>query len=261
MATTSEVTLSTFTHTGDLELAFEHCPAGSDSQSPHIMFCGGFHSAMQGAKAQALKAHCLDRGWHFTRFDYRGHGQSGGAPADFTLIDGLEDALAVFDKYNLPSVLIGSSMGAWLATLAALQRPTKVKALLLLAAAPDFLSELMVPKLSVGDIWDLSQGNVINVPNNYDEPFQIKQALIDSGQQLSLLHSDTLKALSCPVRMLHGSHDNDVPFDLAIRMMDKLPENHDAALTLLHGADHRLSDETSLATIYTHLDALVAHIT
>lgn len=260
MATTYDVTLSTFAHTGGLELAFEHSPAKSDTKYPHIMFCGGFHSAMQGVKAQALKAHCEDKGWHFTRFDYRGHGQSGGAPADFTLSNGLEDTLAVFDKYDLPSILIGSSMGAWLATLAALQRPEKVNGLLLLAAAPDFLSELLEPKLSIGDIWDLQQGNVVNIPNNYADPFQIKQALIDSGKQLSLLHSDALKALSCPVRMLHGTHDNDVPFDLAIRMMNQLPENHDAALTLLHGADHRLSDETSLATIFAQLDALVGHI-
>ncbi len=260
MATTSEVTLSTFAHTGDLELAFEHSPANSDIQAPHIMFCGGFHSAMQGAKAQALKAHCREQGWHFTRFDYSGHGQSGGAPADFTLSNGLDDTLAMLDEHH-PSILIGSSMGAWLATLAALRRPEKVNALLLLAAAPDFISELMVPKLSVGDIWDLSQGNVVDVPNNYDEPFKIKQALIDSGKELSLLHSDALNTLACPVRMLHGTHDNDVPFELAIRMMSKLPKDHDAALTLLHGADHRLSDETSLATIFTQLDALVAHIT
>lgn len=257
MSTPNDVTFSTFSHTGDLPLAVSHCRVPCNPDAPHLMFCGGFHSAMQGTKATAIMALCQRRGWHYTRFDYRGHGQSGGEPSGFTLSDWLDDTLAVLDEQQLPTILVGSSMGAWLATLASLRRAELVKGIVLLAAAPDFIQELVVPTLSVADVWDLQQGQVVELPTEYESPHPITQALLDSAKDLSLLDNDALSNLHCPARLIHGTADTVVPFNLSARLMSKLPPKHDARLTLVHDIDHRLSDEGSLSYIEDELDALI----
>ncbi len=260
MNTVSNVTFSTYPHTADLELAVDHHRAGDAPDSPHIMFCGGFHSAMQGTKAAELLDLCQERRWHYTRFDYRGHGQSGGQPSQFTLQDWLDDTLAVLDSTALPTVLVGSSMGAWLAALAAVRRPDSVKALLLVAAAPDFLQELVTPSLSASHIWDLQQGLAVELNNDYENPHPITQALLDSGKALSVLGGSVLDSLHCPMRLVHGTKDDVVPYELATRLMNQLPATHDARLTLLHGADHRLSDPASLSYIKETVIRLVAQL-
>jgi len=224
---------------------------------PHIVFCSGFHSSMQGSKAQALAEFCTTSGWPYSRFDYRGHGDSEGEAHAFNLHDWLSDTLLVLDQCDCPVVLVGSSMGAWLATLAALQRTTRVKGLLLLAAAPDFLQELIAPNLTPADSWDLQQGQVVSLPNDYESGFALTQSLLDSGIDLTLLKGDALKTLTCPVRLVHGTADTDVPFDLSVRLMDKITHSN-AQLTLLHQADHRLSDERCLAHIKKELNDLLA---
>ncbi|MFK7860895.1 MAG: alpha/beta fold hydrolase [Granulosicoccus sp.] len=257
MTTPTDVTFSTHGHSGDLELAVNHSPSSRTGDVPHIMFCGGFHSAMQGTKGSALSTLCREHDWHYTRFDYRGHGQSGGDPAGFTLADWLDDTLAILDQQQMPTVLVGSSMGAWLATLAGLRRPDSVKALMLIAAAPDFVQELVVPNLSVAEVWDLQQGQIVDRANDYDTPHPITQALLDSAKPLSLLDGEVLQTLHCPIRLIHGTGDTDVPYELAARLMDKLPPQHDARLSLLHDADHRLSDERSLSYIEQELITLI----
>jgi len=260
MNTPSDVTFSTYTHTGDLALAVDRVHSRRTGDVPHVMFCGGFHSAMLGTKATALKTLCAQQDWHYTRFDYRGHGQSGGDPAGFTLADWLEDTLAVLDEQQKPAVLVGSSMGAWLATLAGLHRPDLVKALMLIAAAPDFLQELVTPGLSVAQVWDLQQGQIIDLVNPDNSAHPITQALLDSGKQLSLLDGNQLKKLACPIRLVHGTADDIVPYELSTRLMDNLPSGHDARLTLLHRADHRLSDERSLSYIHGELINLISEL-
>ena len=259
MTNSNAVTFAKFAHSGALKLAFEHHRAPLDDAT-HVLFCGGFHSNMQGTKAAALLALCKQLGWHYTRFDYRGHGQSDGEASAFTLVDWLEDTLAVMNEQAQPCVLVGSSMGGWLATLAALRLPAQVQGLLLIAAAPDFLKELVSPQLTAAHIWDLQQGQAIELASRYDSPHPITQALLDSGTALSLLEGSALAQLHCPVRLVHGTADADVPFDLSVRLMDKLPAGHDARLTLLHGADHRLSDESSLTYIHAELIQLVAQL-
>lgn len=257
MSTPTDVTFSTFNHAGDVQLAVSHCHVADNEDAPHVMFCGGFHSAMQGIKATELMKLCRSRSWHFTRFDYRGHGQSGGDPSSFTLSDWLDDTLAVLEQQQLPTILVGSSMGAWLATLASLRRPDLVKAIVLLAAAPDFIQELVVPNLTAADVWDLQQGQVVELPTEYDSPHPITQALLDSANELSLLDGDALSSLHCPARLIHGTADTVVPFNFSARLMDKLPPQHDARLTLLHNIDHRISDEASLSYINDELVALI----
>ncbi|MFK7995287.1 MAG: alpha/beta fold hydrolase [Granulosicoccus sp.] len=260
MTTSTDVTFSTYSHTGDLELAVSHDHATTSGSPAHIMFCGGFHSAMQGTKATALAALCQSHGWHYTRFDYRGHGQSGGEPSGFTLNDWLDDTLAVLDQQQMPTILVGSSMGAWLATLASLRRPDSIAGLLLIAAAPDFLQRLVLPNLSVAQVWDLQQGQAINLENEYESPHPVTQALLDSASELSLLDNDVLSRLRCPARLIHGTADTVVPFDFSVQLMNKMPEYHDARLTLLHTADHRLSDESSLSYINNELVKLVGQV-
>lgn len=242
-----------------------HCPqqyvavASSADQisanALHVMFCGGFHSDMSGTKATALAAYCHERGWAYTRFDYRGHGQSDGEAAEFTLQDWLEDTLAVIDECKRPTILVGSSMGAWLATLVAQRRRSLVSGLLLLAAAPDFLQELIEPELDPSAIWDLQQGKAIQLPARYDRPVPITQALLDSGRQLSLLADSQAEKLTCPLILLHGTRDDDVPYTLSIRLMEQHASDN-AVLKLLSGADHRLSDPGALAQMYQALQEI-----
>lgn len=225
------------------------------------MFCGGFHSNMLGTKASFLADFCKARQWSYTRFDYRGHGESDGSPQDLTLRDWLDDTLSVLDSLDGPVLLVGSSMGGWLATLAALRRPQKVTGLVLLAAAPDFLQELVAPRLGPAEAWELQQDKVVLLANAYDDPHPITQALLDSGRELALLDAPalpdqpTLANLSCPVRLLHGTHDTDVPYELSVRLMSAI-RHDDARLTLLHRADHRLSDERSLRMLANELMGL-----
>lgn len=216
---------------------------------------------MLGLKAAALERFCEQQQWSYTRFDYAGHGESDGEAAAFTLSDWLDDVLCVLDDSEGDVLLVGSSMGGWLATLAACRRPDKVRGLLLLAAAPDFLQELIQPRLSASDIWDLQQGGVVLLPNAYAAPYPITQALLDSGAPLSVLSDTsqpdqpTVGSLSCPVRLIHGTADTDVPHTLSLRLMEKISHS-DAQTILLHQADHRLSDERALSVMEKTLTEL-----
>jgi len=230
-----------------------------------VMFCGGFHSSMRGVKAEFLAALCKEKHWNYTRFDYRGHGESDGQAQDHDLGDWLDDTLLVLDSLTAPVVLTGSSMGAWLATLAAMQRPDKVAGLLLLAAAPDFLQELIEPRLGPAEQWELQQDSVVWLDNAWDTPYPITRRLLDSAGKLSLLNDSSgterpsMDGLRCPVRLIHGTHDSDVPYTLSARLMDKIVHD-DARLLLLHRADHRLSDERSLRAIAAELQDLAGQI-
>lgn len=235
--------------------------SGSDSvpaETPHVVFCGGFHSNMQGTKATALEQTCIELGLSYTRFDYRGHGESDGDPASFTLQDWLEDTLRVLEDIEEPLILVGSSMGGWLASLCAIRKTKQLHGLLLIAAAPDFLQELVHPKLTPADLWDLQQGQTLALPNEYADPHPLTQALLDSGFELSLLKGseNNLAELTCKIRLIHGTNDRDVPYDLSIRLMENCV-NADTQLTLIRGADHRLSDEPSLSCINQKLKELI----
>ncbi len=231
-------------------------------QRPHVVFCGGFHSSMLGTKAAALEQTCMTLGLSYTRFDYRGHGESEGEPASFTLAHWLEDTLCVLNDITGPIILVGSSMGGWLATLAALQKPNTLQGLLLIAAAPDFLQELVQPRLSQSDIWDLQQGQTLSLPNAHAAPYPLTQSLLDSGVELSLFNptpagsSNTVASITCPIRLVHGTADTDVPYELSVRLMSRF-DNAEAQLTLMQGADHRLSDERCLEHINKTLIDLV----
>jgi pimeloyl-ACP methyl ester carboxylesterase len=233
-----------------------------DEQPIHVVFCGGFHSNMLGIKAQKLEEICVKNKLSYTRFDYRGHGESDGNPAAFTLIDWLNDTLLILDNIQAPLVLVGSSMGGWLATVAATRRLAKIKGLLLIASAADFLQELVLPHLSKSESWDLQQGLIVNLPTKYEKPYPITEQLLESGRALSLFESNANsnpEQLTCPIRLIHGTADTDVPYELSIRLMNEFKQAQ-AQITLLHKADHRLSDDRSLACMEQELLLLVREV-
>jgi len=227
------------------------------SPLPHVLLCSGFHSNMRGTKCIALAEHAAEIGYNFTRFDYRGHGESDGEAINCTLTDWLADTETVIDSLEGPVLLIGSSMGAWLATHAALRRPDRIVGLLLIAAAPDFVTELIEPALDHQQRWQLETGEAVFLPSDYDEPSRpVTQDLINSGRELALLQNpDSVSSIKVPVRLIHGTGDIDVPWQMAERLMQGF--GGEARLNLLHRADHRLSDDLSLSIIKRELLDLI----
>ena len=212
---------------------------------PAVVFCGGFMSDMTGTKATALEAFCRGRGQAFVRFDYRGHGESSGAFEDGVIGSWTGDALAVIDRLTEgPLILAGSSMGGWIALLAALARRDRVRGLVGIAAAPDFTRRMMESEFDAGQRAALARDGRVSVVSPYDpRPYVITRALIDDGDARCLL--DAPIPLTCPARLLHGMRDESVPWRTALRIMERL-ESADATVTLVKDGDHRLSAPSDL---------------
>jgi|GEM_PF-553791 len=225
-----------------------------------LLFCGGFHSSMQGNKARHCRALAAERGLDCHRFDYRGHGASRGDAAGLGIEHWLNDALSVLDRLPGRQVLIGSSMGAWLSVLAAQARPDRIAGVLTLAAAPDFTERLMRPALHETQKAVLKAGGMAFRYSEWDsEPWPIPPVLLDSGRRLSILRPDDGTApmpLGCPLAVLHGSADADVPSALSLELFDALGSPGDE-LVLLHGGEHRLSDPRALGVFERLLDGLL----
>ncbi len=238
-------------------ISIETTPARQPDNA-HVLFCGGFHSSMRGIKAEFLADLCQKNGWGFTRFDYRGHGESDGEPEYLTLHDWLTDTIAVLDHLPHKAVLCGSSMGAWLATHALLQRPAQIQALITIAAAPDFTQRLLWPALSSNEQDRLTKGECITKPTPYEGPdWRLRIGLFNSGKALCLLENDTSLDITVPVRMLHGTADADVPWEYSQRLLDTFTHSPDASLTLIQGADHRLSQPLHLNKLKEQFELLI----
>ena len=223
---------------------------------PGVVYLGGFRSDMTGDKAVRLENFCRERGQAFLRFDYQGHGASSGVFTDGTIGSWTEDALAALDQLTEgPQILVGSSMGGWIMLLAALARPERIDALLGIAAAPDFTERLIFAHLDDGQQRRLMTDGVIEMPNAYDEPpYQITHALIEDGRDHMLLGKAI--ALDCPVRLLHGMKDADVPWQTALEITDRLTST-DVAVTLVKDGGHRLSEPPDLDRLCQVLGALL----
>jgi len=226
-----------------------------EGKTPGVIFLGGFMSDMTGTKATALQAHCRTHGRAFIRFDYQGHGQSSGAFRDGTIGAWRDDALAVIDELaEGPQILVGSSMGGWIALLAALARPDRVVGLVGIAAAPDFTRDLMWDSYSEADRETLKSKGFLEEPSEYsDDPYVISLRLIEEGYDHILL--DGPVGLTCPVRLLQGMQDNDVPWETALRLADRLTSD-DVVVTLVKGGDHRLSTPADLERLFRAVDDL-----
>lgn len=203
---------------------------------------------MAGSKALALEAACAAAGRAYTRFDYSGHGESGGSFAEGTIGGWLDDALAVLDDVtDGPVVLVGSSMGAWIALLAARSRPDRVRGMVLVAPAVDFTEALIWDRLPEKDRNALIRNGVWLRESEYaDEPDEITLRLIEEGRDHLML--DRPIAFGGPVRIIHGMQDETVPWQFSIRVAEALTGN-DVTVTLIKNGDHRLSDDENLSRL------------
>ena len=231
-----------------------HSSAG---RAPGIVFLGGFLSDMTGAKALALESYARRRGQAFLRFDYQGHGQSSGHFEEGNVGRWAADAVAALDDLTEgPQVLVGSSMGGWIMLLAALARPQRVAALVGVAAAPDFTEDLMWRRFPAEVRAAIEQKGVYHLPSDYSEsPYPITKQLIEEGRRHLLLQDPI--PLHCPVRLLQGQRDPDVPWQTTLRLAEKL-ESDDVEVTLIKAGDHRLSEPLDLARLEATLDRLFA---
>ena len=221
-----------------------------------MVFLGGFKSDMTGTKATALEAHCRDAGRAFLRFDYRGHGESSGRFEDGTIGAWTGDALAVLDQITEgPQVLVGSSMGGWIALACALARPARVAGVIGIAAAPDFTEELMWARFSPEARRALETTGVWREPSEYDpEGYPITLRLIEEARKHLLLTRSAI-AIHVPVRLIHGMKDSSVPWSTAPRIATLLLSD-DVRVKLIKDGDHRLSREQDLAILFYTLDEL-----
>lgn len=224
---------------------------------PGVMLCGGFRSDMAGTKAAALDAWAMRTGRSFVRFDYRGHGESSGDFTDGTVGLWRDDALLVLDQAgDGPMVVVGSSMGAWIALLAALARPDRVRGLVLVAPAVDFTEALIWDRLPDDERATLERDGVWLRPSEYsDEPDRITRRLIEEGRRHLLLGGPI--PFPGPVRILHGLADETVPWEHGLRTAEAL-ESQDVLVTLVKGADHRLSGPEDLDRLTAALGEVVA---
>lgn len=237
-------------------LAYHRIPArGPGASMPGLVFLGGFRSDMTGTKALWLEGWARARGRAFLRFDYRGHGASSGAFEDFGIGQWAEDAATAVSRLTEgPQILIGSSMGGWIALLLAKRAPERVAGLVGIAAAPDFTEDGMWARFSEAERRRLLDEGRIAQPSEYsDEPTVITRHLIEDGRRNLVLISEL--RLPVPVRLLQGTADADVPFHWALRLLGHL-ESPDARLTLVKGADHRFSGGRELGIIGATLEEI-----
>jgi pimeloyl-ACP methyl ester carboxylesterase len=219
----------------------------NDGTSPTVVFLTGFRSDMTGDKANALAAFCAARGSAMLRFDYSGHGASGGRFEDGTIGRWTDEALAMIDRQTEgPLILVGSSMGGWIALLAALARPDRVAALIGIAAAPDFTEALMWEAMTFAERATLLRDGVLHAPSQYGEPYPITRALIEDGRKHLMLGG--LIEPGCPVHILQGVQDPDVPWRHAVELVSRFSRD-DVVLTLIKDGDHRLSRPEDIARL------------
>ena len=229
--------------------------AKTDGREPAVVFLGGFRSDMTGTKALALEASARKTGRAFLRFDYLGHGQSSGRFEDGTIGRWLDDSLAAVDALaGGKFVLVGSSMGGWLSLLVARARADRLAGLVLIAAAPDFTERMLLKGLSAGDRARLERDGRLERPSQYSpEPSVFTWKLIEEGRNHLLL--DKKLVLPCPVRLLHGQSDPDVPWEYSLQIARHL-EAPEVITTFVKCGDHRLSTPADIARLIATVEEL-----
>jgi hypothetical protein len=218
-----------------------------DGAGPTVVWLGGFRSDMTGTKAQALADWATSRGRACLRFDYFAHGASSGDFLQGTVTRWRADALAVLDRLSEgPLILVGSSMGGWLACLAALARPERVAGLVLIAPAADFTERLIWAGMDAAARRAVEEDGVWLRPSAYGDPYPISRALIEDGARWSILPGPV--GITAPVRILQGGADPDVPWRHALALAEAI-ESHDLVFTLIRDGDHRLSRPRDIARL------------
>jgi pimeloyl-ACP methyl ester carboxylesterase len=224
-------------------LAYHH----TQGSGPGVVFLGGFKSDMTGTKAVYLEGWAKARGQGFLRLDYSGHGASGGAFEDGCIGDWAADAAAVIAAVTSgPQVLVGSSMGGWIALLLARANPAAVAGLVGIAAAPDFTVDVEAEMTPAEHAAMARDGRIVQPSNYADQPYVFTRKLIEDGRNQQVLNAPL--HLPFPVRLLQGTADKDVLPAVALRLLDHVTGG-DVRLTLVKDADHRFSTPECLALI------------
>jgi pimeloyl-ACP methyl ester carboxylesterase len=247
-----------FQEVGGARIAVRHL-AGRE---PGLVWLGGYVSDMKGTKAEALHEWAAANGRAFLRHDYSGHGESGGDFTDGTISKWLGESLAVFRRFGSGrQILVGSSMGAWIALrmieeLSKSGEGDRVAGLVLLAPAPDFTVELMEPKLKKAQQRDLEKKGFFEVRSDYsDEPYVYTRALFEDGRKNRVMTGPI--NTHCPVHVLQGMKDKDVPHTHALKLVSCMPSD-DVTLSLVPDGDHRLSRPQDLALLIRAVEAILA---
>ncbi len=230
-----------------------------EGKAPGVMFLGGLMSDMSGTKAIALEDHCREAGRAYLRFDYFGHGESSGHFTDGTIGRWHSDTLAVLDRVaEGPQILVGSSMGGWQMLLATRARPERIKGLIGVAAAPDFTEDIMWRRLDDTAKARIRAEGILYLPSDYeDTPYPVSLGLIEDGRDHLLLRGPL--ALDCPLHLIHGMVDTDVPWQTALKIAEAV-SGEDVAVTLVKGGGHRLSGEDDLARLMAAVDSMAARV-
>jgi pimeloyl-ACP methyl ester carboxylesterase len=223
---------------------------------PGVVFLGGFRSDMEGTKALHLEAWAKRTGHAFLRFDYSGHGRSSGRFEDGAIGDWAEDAVAAIDALTEgPQILVGSSMGGWIALLVARRLPARVAGFVGIAAAPDFTAT-MEAEFTEADRRRLEEDGRLEQPSGYaPEPYVFTRRLFEDGRRNLVLAAPL--ALPFPVRLLQGTADTDVDVSVALRLLDHAT-GPDIRLTLVKDADHRFSTPACLALIEASVEEIAS---
>ena len=231
----------------------------TSGRSPGVVFLTGYMSDMTGQKAVRLEAFCRARGQAFLRFDYYGHGASSGAFVDGTIGRWADDAILALDRLTEgPQVLVGSSLGGWIMLLAARARPRRIEGLLGVAAAPDFTEDLIVPALSPSEREALDRDGVVPMYSPYDpQPTPVTRLILEEARQHLLLRAPI--PLTCPIRLIHGMLDPDVPWKTSLRLADRVAAE-DVEITLVKSGDHRLSGPRDLDRLCDALELLLRRV-
>jgi pimeloyl-ACP methyl ester carboxylesterase len=230
-----------------------------DKSKPTVIFLGGLMSDMEGTKATSIEKFCKEKNYSFIRFDYIGHGQSSGKFTDGTITIWKDNVIQIIDELSEGElILIGSSLGGWLMILAALARKDRIVGLVGLASAPDFTEELIWDKMTLEEKAELKENGVFNLKSDYgDEPYHITKELIEDGRKNIVL--DKKINIDCPVRLLHGMDDEDVPNYLSIALGQQLTTDN-MCVNLVAGGDHRLSTDDNIKLICSTLEEMIENM-
>jgi pimeloyl-ACP methyl ester carboxylesterase len=222
---------------------------------PTVVWLNGFRSDMEGTKAQRMAAWATANGRAFLRFDYFGHGASSGDLSQGMIGRWRDDALAAIDQLTEgPLVLVGSSMGGWIACLAALVRPDRLHGLALIAPAADFTDKLMEPALDAAARQALARDGICRLPSAYAvDGYPITRALLEDGRRWSILPGPV--RIGCPVRILQGGRDDAVPWRHALALAEAIT-GPDVVFTLVRDGDHRLSRPRDMARLIAVVEEL-----
>lgn len=229
-------------------------------KAPSIIFHHGLMSNMNGAKALYIEDYCKEKGYNFIKFDNFGHGNSSGKFIDQTITSWLEGLSLVIDNLcDGPFILVGSSMGGWITMLKSMEKPQKIIGMIAISAAPDFTEELMWNKITKEQQADLIKNGLTNITgsdSNCNNTYPVSYQLIIDGRKYLLLNKKSID-ISCPVHLIHGMKDIDVPYSISERAAATIIAN-EIILKLIKGANHSLSRQEDLIVICNSIEEILS---